>query len=165
MPLAWARSPRRTRVATPDLMLTATCQNCREKFSFKTFPPTHVCQRRTAMAVESAPIPAAWKPGEKAEADMGAAMFAAGIEGWVKQEFWCEGRKYKADFVFKKERVLVEVIGAAHLAGRDKLEADCERYAIAASRGWLVVHVTAKSIRKGTAVEWVEKALQTRRAT
>lgn len=95
---------------------------------------------------------------------MEAALVAASIHGWFPQSHWCEGRKYRADFMFQSERVLVEVIGAAHLAGRKKLEEDCERYAIAASKGWLVVTVTAKSIRSGKAVEWIDKALKTRRA-
>ena len=90
---------------------------------------------------------------------MAEALNMAALYGWESQWEWCEGRKYRADFCYPKQRVLVEVVGAAHLAGREKLEADCERTAIAASKGWLVVTVTAKTIKSGQAVEWVRKAL------
>jgi len=117
------------------------------------------------MAVESAPIPAAWRAGEKAEQAMYAAMREANLSGWEPQKFWCPGRRFKADAFFTRDGVIVEVVGAAHLAGRKKLEEDCERYAIAASMGYLVVTVTAKTIKSGKAIEWLASALRARRAT
>lgn len=81
--------------------------------------------------------------------------------GFVKR-----GREWRADFAFKRERVLVEVDGGGWVRGRHHrpagFAADCEKHNTAALAGWLVVRVTPEHVRSGEALSWIRAALEMR---
>lgn len=82
---------------------------------------------------------------------------------FVRQFAWGlylpEPRKYAADFGFPSRRVLVEVDGGAHYAGRARGAYDTERRGLAASIGWTICPVTPDQVRDGTGIELVKSAL------
>ena len=73
------------------------------------------------------------------------AVFArAGMRGWTMHEV-VEG--YEIDFVFRAERVAVEVDGwALHGANRVRWERDRVRDLTLAAQGWLVVRLTCRMV-------------------
>lgn len=85
---------------------------------------------------------------------------------FVRQFAWGlylpEPRKYAADFGFPSRRVLVEVDGGAHYAGRARGAYDTERRGLAASIGWTICPVTPDQVRDGTGIELVKSALASR---
>ena len=84
------------------------------------------------------------------------------------------GRRFRFDFAWVDQKVAVEIEGAIHnrkcrscgqmLAGgrhtrAEGFENDCEKYALAALEGWLVLRVTKNQIEDQTALRWLERAL------
>ena len=69
-------------------------------------------------------------------------------------------RGFAADFAFLPNRLLVEVTGGAHAAGRGKWKSDTERSGLAASIGWTICLVTPEQVRDGSALELVKRAIE-----
>jgi len=69
------------------------------------------------------------------------------------------GRDFRADVAFPALRILVEVKGGAHAAGRAKQRADVEREGLAVSLGYRVLPLTPA---QAMAEEGVEMVLRTR---
>lgn len=80
-------------------------------------------------------------------------------------------RKWKCDFHIPTghgcQPVIVEIEGAAYTGGRHTrgkgFEADCEKYNELAIMGYLLLRGTAKHVRNGELLAWVERALETRK--
>jgi len=68
-------------------------------------------------------------------------------------------RGFTADIGFLGARLLCEIKGLAHAAGRSKVRADVEREGLAVSLGWTVLPLTPESVRDGSAVALIAKAL------
>lgn len=90
-------------------------------------------------------------------------------EGLKEPEGQCRspwpGRRFRADFCWPEERLIIEVDGGTwkgkfgrHTSGPG-YERDCEKRAIAVMNGWRFVNVTSRQIRDGTALEWAGKLL------
>jgi very-short-patch-repair endonuclease len=73
-------------------------------------------------------------------------------------------RKWRADFAFIPERILIEIEGGTYKNGRHTrpvgYEKDCEKYNSAQMDGWMVLRYTAGMVRSGEAVAEVEQALK-----
>ena len=73
------------------------------------------------------------------------------------------GRKFRADFAYPADRLLIEVDGGAFIAGRHTrgtgFEKDAEKASLAAVNGWRVIRVTPRHIDSGQALEWIRAAL------
>jgi len=73
-------------------------------------------------------------------------------------------RRYRADFCYRPERLLIEVQGGVWVSGRHNrasgYEADCRRTCEAMKHGWRILPVTPAMIASGEAVTYVEAALQ-----
>lgn len=67
-------------------------------------------------------------------------------------------RKFRSDFALVGRRLLIEVDGGAHAAGKKKVERDTERRGLAAADGWRVLAVTPKQVRDGDAINLVRAA-------
>ena len=116
------------------------------------------------MVVRSRPV----APGLAADPDednhaLAFTLTAAGVEGWVREHEYAEGRKLRADFAWPEERLLVEVVGGiytgqAHGSVSGILK-DIDRLNEATLNGWRLLRVTPKMIKTGEALELVEKAL------
>lgn len=74
-----------------------------------------------------------------------------------------EPRGFSSDAGFPVKRVLVEIDGGAHAAGKAKQRTDTERRGLAGAAGWRVVAVTPEMVYDGRAIDLVKKALGTRR--
>jgi len=76
---------------------------------------------------------------------------------------FCPTRRWRADFAWEKERLIVEVEGGAYTQGRHVrgkgFENDCEKYNWASLHGWTVLRFTRKFIVNGEALNMIEEAL------
>lgn len=76
-----------------------------------------------------------------------------------------DGRKYKWDFYFRQNRLLVEIQGgiwlkmSGHNTGKG-IERDAEKLNLATCAGFNVLQITAKTIKNGMAMIWTMKALE-----
>lgn len=73
------------------------------------------------------------------------------------------GRRFRFDFAWPIERLLVEVQGGtwgkgAHSTGQG-IARDCEKRNMAVLLGWRCLDVTTDQIRTGRAIRWIEEAL------
>ena len=79
------------------------------------------------------------------------------------------GRKFRFDFAFVPQGLLIEVQGgvwgkrgqggpAAHSGGM-AANRDAEKANLATLRGWRVLQLTVNQIRSGQALRWVQEAL------
>lgn len=77
------------------------------------------------------------------------------------------GRKFPWDFVWRAQRLCVEVQGGtwtqgAHSRGAGQSR-DAEKQALATLAGWRCLTVTGDQIRSGAAVGWIAQALEMER--
>ena len=86
-----------------------------------------------------------------------------GLSGWV---FHHRISRYEVDFAFPSERVAIEVDGWATHGSRASFEADRERDAWLASRGWIVLRFTWRQVtnRPGTVASRVRSTREGRSA-
>jgi very-short-patch-repair endonuclease len=73
-------------------------------------------------------------------------------------------RKWRADFIWRKEKLIVEVDGGVFVGGRHSrgagIETDCEKFAEAMALGYRVMRVTPRHVKNGQAIQWIEKVLK-----
>ena len=74
------------------------------------------------------------------------------------------GRRFRFDFAWPMERVLVEVQGGTwgtggHSTGKG-IARDCEKHNLAVIHGWRCLDVTTDQIRTGKAIRWIEETLR-----
>ncbi len=101
---------------------------------------------------------------------VGEATLAQHLKACGHSPFWTEyrfhpERKWRADFAFPEQKLLIEVEGGTWSAGRHSrgsgFATDCEKYAEAAILGYRVIRVTTDQVRTGQAIEWIGRALAT----
>ena len=72
-------------------------------------------------------------------------------------------RRWRSDFAFPKQKLLVEYEGWIWVKGRHTrgsgFEKDCEKYNAAALMGYKVLRFTNKHVQSGVAVALIEEAL------
>ena len=89
---------------------------------------------------------------------------AAGLGGYVREFRAIPGRKFRFDFCFKQERLLIEINGGTFTKGGHSsglgLRRDYEKLRLAQDHGWKVYPFDAQAVRSGEAVEQVRKALE-----
>ena len=89
-------------------------------------------------------------------------MKAIGLKPEAEFRFH-DTRKWRADFAFLEQMVLVEFEGGVYTQGRHTrgkgFEADCEKYSEAAAMGYRVLRFTAKHVKSGLALNLIEKSL------
>lgn len=93
-------------------------------------------------------------------------VVGAGLHtGCVREFFYVPGRKFRADFAWPAERLLVEIQGgvwspkSGHSGGTG-ITQDCERGNAAALAGWRVLRFTPAHVRKGEALRVLGQALR-----
>ena len=90
-------------------------------------------------------------------------MNAVGLKPEKEYRFH-KTRRWRADFGFPEQRVLVEFEGGVYTNGRHTrgrgFEKDCEKYNAAALMGYHVFRFTASMVKDGTAVKIVEQAVE-----
>ena len=88
---------------------------------------------------------------------------AAHLPEPARQYLFHPTRRYRADFCFIPERLLVEVQGGVWVAGRHTraqgYEDDCRRTCDALEHGWRILPVTPDMVASGEAVARIERVL------
>ena len=95
------------------------------------------------------------------EATMAFQLDAAGFGSYECEYRWHPTRRWRADFCFDVDRVLIEVEGFGHHYLSRYLP-DIEKYNEAAILGWTVIRVTGNMVNDGRALQVVERALKGR---
>jgi very-short-patch-repair endonuclease len=74
------------------------------------------------------------------------------------------GRKFRFDFAWLEQRLLVEVNGGTYTKGAHStgqgIARDYEKANLAVLQGWRVLSFDGKSVKSGEAVETIRKALE-----
>jgi len=76
-----------------------------------------------------------------------------------------EGRRFRYDFCWVQQRVLVECQGGVYSyqpshASASGIRRDAEKLNIAVSQGWRVYHFTSDMVRSGEAARMIEQELR-----
>lgn len=87
-----------------------------------------------------------------------------GLPDPVTEHVFASGRKYRFDLCWPDKRVAMEVDGGTWTGGRhvtgSGVEADCEKFSLAAALGWRVLRVTPRQVEDGRAAAWLRAALE-----
>ena len=79
---------------------------------------------------------------------------------------WHPTRKWRSDFVWEDEKVIVEVEGATYAQGRHTrgsgFEKDAEKYNTATLMGYSVYRFTRNMVESGDAISTLEKVFERR---
>ena len=104
----------------------------------------------------------------KLESDLEGQLKVLNI-GYEREFRFDSRRRWRCDFRLAN-CLLVECEGTTfygnHLGRHQSakgFDADCEKYAEALCQGWRVLRVTAKHIKSGQAIAWIERAIALRR--
>ena len=98
------------------------------------------------------------------------------ISGWEREQSFTDSKGWLVDFMWKKEKIIVEVEGGLSFYVNRKIDGkrvrvsgkhtskkgfseDCEKYEKASILGWKVIRVTGDNVRSGEALIWIEIAL------
>lgn len=72
-------------------------------------------------------------------------------------------RRWRADFAFVEEKLLIEIEGGTWSMGRHTrgagFEADCEKYNAATAHGWRILRFTPAMVKSGSAITIVREIL------
>ena len=89
---------------------------------------------------------------------------AAGLTGYVREFQAIPGRKFRFDFAFVKERLLIEINGGTYSKGAHStgtgIARDYEKFRLGQACGWEVYPFDTKEVKNGTALAAVEKFLR-----
>ena len=90
-------------------------------------------------------------------------LLEAGITDFVREFKAIDGRKFKWDFAFLRDRLLIEVQGGVfmrrggHTSGVG-VTRDCEKHNLAYLAGWGDLLVTSQMVKEGRALTWIKEA-------
>ena len=98
------------------------------------------------------------------EAELALQIRALDLPEPIREYQAIKGRKFRFDFAWLEQRLLVEVNGGtytqgAHSTGRG-IARDYEKANLAVLQGWRVLSFDGKSVKDGTAVEVIRQALE-----
>ena len=88
----------------------------------------------------------------------------AGLPTPEREYRFAPPRRYRADFAYPAERLLIEVEGGiwtngAHVRG-SHYQSDCEKYNLAATMSFRVLRFTGDMIKSGLAIRTIEQVLK-----
>ena len=88
---------------------------------------------------------------------------AAGLTGYVREYRAIPGRKFRFDFAFLRERLLVEINGGTYNGGAHGrgvgINRDYEKGNLAVVNNWRVLSFDTKQVKSGAALEVVEQLI------
>ena len=92
-----------------------------------------------------------------------AQLDAVGLDGYVREYQAIPGRKFRFDFAFVAERLLVEINGGTYSKGAHStgtgINRDYEKNNLAVLNNWRVLSFDTKQVKSGAALEVVEKLI------
>jgi very-short-patch-repair endonuclease len=88
---------------------------------------------------------------------------AAGLGGYVREFRAIPGRKFRFDFCFREERLLIEINGGTYSKGAHStgtgIARDYEKNNLAQIGGWRVLSFDTKMVKSGEAVDFTEQII------
>ena len=88
---------------------------------------------------------------------------ALGLTGYVREYQAIKGRKFRFDFAFLRERLLVEINGGTYNGGAHGrgcgINRDYEKGNLAVVHNWRVLSFDTKQVKSGAALEVVEQLI------
>lgn len=88
---------------------------------------------------------------------------AAGLGGYVREFRAIPGRKFRFDFCFREERLLIEINGGTYSKGAHStgtgIARDYEKNNLAQIGGWRVLSFDTKMVKSGEALNVTEQIL------
>jgi very-short-patch-repair endonuclease len=88
---------------------------------------------------------------------------AAGLGGYVREFRAIPGRKFRFDFCFREERLLIEINGGTYNGGAHGrgcgINRDYEKNNLAQIGGWRVLSFDTKMVKSGAALAVTEQIL------
>lgn len=88
---------------------------------------------------------------------------AVGLIGYIREYRAIPGRKFRFDFAFLRERVLIEINGGTYSGGAHGrgvgINRDYEKGNLAVLNGWKVLSFDTKQVKSGEALGVVERLL------
>ncbi len=104
-----------------------------------------------------------WSEKSTLEAELALQIRAAKMPEPVREYKFHPTRKWRFDFCWPGQRVAVEVNGGIWTNGRHNrgagMESDSDKRTEATMLGWKVLDFTARTIRSGRAIQYLEKLL------
>ena len=98
------------------------------------------------------------------EAELALQIKALGLPGPIREYQAIKGRKFRFDFAWLEQRLLVEVNGGTYTQGAHStgqgIRRDYEKSNLATLAGWRVLSFDGKSVKSGEAVEVIRQALE-----
>jgi len=98
------------------------------------------------------------------EAELALQIRALGLPEPVREYQAITGRKFRFDFAWLENRLLVEVNGGTYTKGAHStgqgIARDYEKANLATLDGWRVLMFDGKAVKSGEAVEVIRKALE-----
>ena len=89
---------------------------------------------------------------------------SAGLTGYIREYQAIPGRRFRFDFAWRKERLLVEINGGTYSKGAHStgtgINRDYEKGNLAVLNGWRVLSFDTKMVKSGAALEVVEQILR-----
>ena len=89
---------------------------------------------------------------------------SAGVTGYIREYQAIPGRRFRFDFAWRKERLLVEINGGTYSKGAHStgtgINRDYEKGNLAVLNGWRVLSFDTKQVKSGAALDVVEKFLR-----
>ena len=89
---------------------------------------------------------------------------SAGLTQYAREYQAIPGRKFRFDFAFLKERLLVEINGGTYSRGAHArplgIKRDYEKGNLAVQFGWRVLQFDADMVKSGQALEFTERMLR-----
>jgi len=102
------------------------------------------------------------RPPSRLEETLALHLRSAGLKPDREYKFH-PSRKWRADFAFIEQKILIEAEGGTFSGGRHTtgsgFEKDAEKYNTATLMGWRVLRFTARMIQSGQALQTIEQAL------
>ena len=98
------------------------------------------------------------------EAELALQIRALGLPEPIREYQAIKGRKFRFDFAWLEQRLLVEVNGGTYTKGAHStgqgIARDYEKANLAVLQGWRVLTFDGKSVKSGEAVEVIRQALE-----
>lgn len=95
--------------------------------------------------------------------------YAKVVQAWCKrngftvpitEHYFCKPRMFRFDLCWVEDKVAVEFQGGNWVQGRHNrgagFESDCEKFSLAAIRGWRILLCTYRQVDSGKLFDWIE---------
>jgi very-short-patch-repair endonuclease len=100
----------------------------------------------------------------QAEEELARHIRAVNLPEPVREYRFAPQRRWRADFAYPEQKILIECEGGLWVNGRHNRPAgfikDAEKYNEAACLGYRVIRVTPDMIRSGEAVRYIERVME-----